>query len=243
MKRTVKKSRMTTKKKPAAKPVNIDPAKHTVFSTGAYRDSDKDKIDFEGHLSPFALDLHGRYMHKHRYGRHHPGLGQLAAWVRRRLVPEVRDAPLHGGLAHHARLAGRGIPGGRARRSTVQRERPGSPVREGQNRGCGESGRRREAGGIDPAGSFCHHWVRLQGTRSLIGDGCPFVCAPGPSPAAAGRWKIIHSGVKIFICDGTGGKSRRRSSPVRTPPRLDALSATSSYFQFVSWEAKPRSRP
>jgi len=44
-----------------------DPAKHTIFSTGAYRDSDKDKIDFEGHLSPLALDLLGRYMHKHRF--------------------------------------------------------------------------------------------------------------------------------------------------------------------------------
>ena len=69
MKRTVKKSRMTTKKKPAAQPANIDPTKHTVFSTGAYRDSDKDKIDFEGHLSPLALDVLGRYMHKHRFLR------------------------------------------------------------------------------------------------------------------------------------------------------------------------------
>jgi hypothetical protein len=70
---------MTTKKKtakkivalvdpsPAGMDINIDPTEHTVFSTGAYRDSDKDKIDFEGHLSPLALDLHGRYMHKHRF--------------------------------------------------------------------------------------------------------------------------------------------------------------------------------
>ncbi len=45
----------------------VDPAAHTVFSTGAYRDSDKDKIDFEGHLSPLTLMAIGRYMHKHRF--------------------------------------------------------------------------------------------------------------------------------------------------------------------------------
>jgi hypothetical protein len=32
----------------------------------AIRESKDDKVDFEGHLSPLALDLLGRYMHKHR---------------------------------------------------------------------------------------------------------------------------------------------------------------------------------
>jgi hypothetical protein len=44
-----------------------DPATHTIFSTGGYRSSDKDKIAYEGHLSPLALDLLGRYMHKHGF--------------------------------------------------------------------------------------------------------------------------------------------------------------------------------
>jgi hypothetical protein len=39
-----------------------------------------------------------------------------------------------------------------------------------------------------------------------------------------GRWKIIHSGVKIFIRGGNGKSrrrsGRRRSSPVRSPPGL-----------------------
>lgn len=36
------------------------------FGTGATRDADHDKIDYEGFLSPFALEAFGKYMHKHR---------------------------------------------------------------------------------------------------------------------------------------------------------------------------------
>ena len=41
-------------------------SERTVFNTGAFRDADADKIDFEGHISPLSLELVGRYMHKHR---------------------------------------------------------------------------------------------------------------------------------------------------------------------------------
>lgn len=37
------------------------------FDTGASRDTDKDKIDFEGHISPLVLIKFGEYMHKHRF--------------------------------------------------------------------------------------------------------------------------------------------------------------------------------
>lgn len=36
------------------------------FKTGANRDGDANKIDFEGHLSPTVLLAYGRYMHKNR---------------------------------------------------------------------------------------------------------------------------------------------------------------------------------
>jgi hypothetical protein len=36
------------------------------FDTGATRDTDQGKIDFEGFLSPLALEAFGEYMHKHR---------------------------------------------------------------------------------------------------------------------------------------------------------------------------------
>lgn len=36
------------------------------FSTGATRDSDDHKIDFEGFLSPIVLQRYGEYMHHHR---------------------------------------------------------------------------------------------------------------------------------------------------------------------------------
>jgi hypothetical protein len=38
----------------------------TEFATGAFRDGDADKIDFEAHISPLSLELVARYMHKHR---------------------------------------------------------------------------------------------------------------------------------------------------------------------------------
>jgi hypothetical protein len=36
------------------------------FETGATRDIDEDKFDFEGFLSPTALERFGQYMHEHR---------------------------------------------------------------------------------------------------------------------------------------------------------------------------------
>jgi hypothetical protein len=36
------------------------------FPSGATRDTDKDKLDFEGFFSPVALVEYARYMHKHR---------------------------------------------------------------------------------------------------------------------------------------------------------------------------------
>ena len=36
------------------------------FATGATRDSDDGKFDFEGFLSPLSLKRFGQYMHKHR---------------------------------------------------------------------------------------------------------------------------------------------------------------------------------
>jgi hypothetical protein len=36
------------------------------FSTGATRDTDEGKIDFEGFLSPYALEAYGKYMLKNQ---------------------------------------------------------------------------------------------------------------------------------------------------------------------------------
>lgn len=36
------------------------------FDTGATRDSDDEKLDFEGFLSPLAIERYGEYMHSHR---------------------------------------------------------------------------------------------------------------------------------------------------------------------------------
>lgn len=36
------------------------------FETGATRDSDDGKLDYEGFLSPFALERFGEFMHAHR---------------------------------------------------------------------------------------------------------------------------------------------------------------------------------
>jgi len=36
------------------------------FSTGATRDSDADKLDYEGFLSPLVLERYAEYMHTHR---------------------------------------------------------------------------------------------------------------------------------------------------------------------------------
>jgi hypothetical protein len=37
------------------------------FETGATRDSDDGKLDYEGFLSALALERFARYMHKHRF--------------------------------------------------------------------------------------------------------------------------------------------------------------------------------
>lgn len=39
------------------------------FETGATRDSDEDKLDFEGFLSPLVLERYAQYMHEHRKQR------------------------------------------------------------------------------------------------------------------------------------------------------------------------------
>lgn len=36
------------------------------FDTGATRDTDKDKMDYEGFLSPLVIQRYGEYMHKNR---------------------------------------------------------------------------------------------------------------------------------------------------------------------------------
>ncbi len=36
------------------------------FTTGATRDNDKEKLDYEGFLSPVALRRYAEYMHEHR---------------------------------------------------------------------------------------------------------------------------------------------------------------------------------
>lgn len=36
------------------------------FQTGATRDSENDKYDYEGFLSPEVIEMYGKYMHKHR---------------------------------------------------------------------------------------------------------------------------------------------------------------------------------
>lgn len=36
------------------------------FETGATRDDDADKLDYEGFLSPIALERYAEYMHQHR---------------------------------------------------------------------------------------------------------------------------------------------------------------------------------
>jgi len=36
------------------------------FKSGATRNDNKDKIDFEGFLSPLVIEAYGKYMHRHR---------------------------------------------------------------------------------------------------------------------------------------------------------------------------------
>ena len=37
------------------------------FETGATRDNDKNKLDYEGFISPIVLRRYAEYMHKHRF--------------------------------------------------------------------------------------------------------------------------------------------------------------------------------
>lgn len=37
------------------------------FNTGATRDTDSNKLDYEGFLSPLVLERYAQYMHKNRY--------------------------------------------------------------------------------------------------------------------------------------------------------------------------------
>ena len=47
----------------------------SVFTTGATRSTDTNKIDFEGHINPEVLEIFGEYMNRHRVQRD----GQLRA--------------------------------------------------------------------------------------------------------------------------------------------------------------------
>ena len=49
---------------PVGSIVSVPPMR--VFETGATRDGDADKLDYEGFLSPRVLERYARYMHKHR---------------------------------------------------------------------------------------------------------------------------------------------------------------------------------
>ena len=40
--------------------------KMRTFNTGATRSADKDKLDYEGFLSPLVLERYAQYLHKHR---------------------------------------------------------------------------------------------------------------------------------------------------------------------------------
>lgn len=37
-----------------------------IFQTGATRDTEENKLDYEGFLSPLVLERYAQYMHKHR---------------------------------------------------------------------------------------------------------------------------------------------------------------------------------
>ncbi len=39
------------------------------FTSGATRDADSDKIDFEGFLCPLVIERYGQFMHQHRHQR------------------------------------------------------------------------------------------------------------------------------------------------------------------------------
>ena len=45
---------------------DVDEIKGRYFEGGAYRDTDQGKPDYEGYLSPFAIEAFGRYMLRHQ---------------------------------------------------------------------------------------------------------------------------------------------------------------------------------
>jgi len=63
--------------------ISSDPKSFTQdqkFETGATRDGDTDKIDFEGFLSPLALEAFGDYMHRARHTKQ--GMRDSDNWQR-----------------------------------------------------------------------------------------------------------------------------------------------------------------
>jgi hypothetical protein len=48
------------------KPKQFTPEQIRVFESGATRDLDDDKLDYEGFLSPYVLQRYAEYMHRHR---------------------------------------------------------------------------------------------------------------------------------------------------------------------------------
>lgn len=49
-----------------AKVPRTEPSGYRSFETGATRDHDTDKLDYDGFLSPLALERYAKYMHGHR---------------------------------------------------------------------------------------------------------------------------------------------------------------------------------
>lgn len=45
----------------------VEPTAMRVFETGATRNTDEHKLDYEGFLSPIALERYAQYLHKHRF--------------------------------------------------------------------------------------------------------------------------------------------------------------------------------
>ena len=65
------------------------------FTTGATRNNDEDKYDYEGFLSPLVLERFGEYMHKHRE-QEDGSLGDSDNWQKG--IP--KDAYMKSGFRH-----------------------------------------------------------------------------------------------------------------------------------------------
>ena len=70
-----RKNSKTAMKRPKAQTKTLEPPIYStaemdamvrIFDTGATRDADTDKLDFEGFLSPLAMRAFADYMHSHR---------------------------------------------------------------------------------------------------------------------------------------------------------------------------------